>query len=64
MLVPGTMFPMDITAQNSNSSENRFVKELIKALKKHANTISGICTALVIVSGVPVPIPFPWSGIS
>ena len=59
VLIPGIMFTMNIPEQKFNSLENIFIKELIIALKKHAATVSGICTALV--DGVPIP--FPWIGI-
>ena len=54
---PGIAPPMNI------SLNNLLQKEIIKALKQHAKTVSGICTSLVPVGTALVPTPFPWTGI-
>ena len=59
----GSIPTMNIPEQKTNSDENIFIKELIKALKKHADTVAGVCTALVPVGTAQVPKPFPWIGI-
>lgn len=54
--------PPTLLVGNTDSPET-MIKLMSVQLKIHANTVAGTTIALVNVSGVPTPTPFPWVGI-
>ncbi len=61
---PGVVTPMNIGSATSNSNSRDFSREIVKSLRLHSKTITGMCIANVIIYGVPVPMQFPWTGIN
>lgn len=64
IVFPGAPIFMNIQ-KDTKTMESDFAKEYVKALKRQASTVTGMCIALVPAPPAPpIPIPFLWVGIS
>ena len=61
VLFPGAPIPPKVSGPNEDAGT--LGGALVKAMKSHAGTISGLCTSLTVVGTSSPPLPYPWVGV-
>ena len=61
VLFPGAPIPPKVAGPNEDAGT--LGGALVKAMKSHAGTISGLCTSLTVVGTASPPLPYPWVGV-